>query len=97
MRKLKIVEYIKTCSACPAQWEMWVKNGRMIYVRYRYGHLTVNISEKPTEDVAKAINGKEILSLHCGDDYHGEMEIETLEKLTKGILDFSRLTKAKLP
>jgi hypothetical protein len=37
-------EIRKTCSACPAQWEGFTRDGRGIYVRFRYGSLRIDIS-----------------------------------------------------
>lgn len=38
------VKYIKqTRSACPSQWEGELENGQDFYIRYRWGHLTLDV------------------------------------------------------
>lgn len=57
---IEIINLIKTCPACPAQWEGTTSDGRMIYIRYRWSFLSVRISEKETTDIMKAVDGEEI-------------------------------------
>lgn len=33
----KVVALKKTCIACPSQWEGILKDGRVVYARYRHG------------------------------------------------------------
>ena len=42
---LVVTEFYRTCYGCPSQWEGYLKDGRGIYVRYRYGHGIVEIGE----------------------------------------------------
>jgi len=67
------VNITETCSACPSQWEVKLDDGRMLYVRYRFGRLTVDASAAPTDDIEDALRGEEIFSLSIGDAYDGEM------------------------
>ena len=42
-----IVKDIKqTCSSCPSQWEGHTINGNKVYIRYRYGFLSVEIANE---------------------------------------------------
>jgi hypothetical protein len=36
----KVVALKKTCIACPSQWEGALKDGRVVYARYRHGELS---------------------------------------------------------
>lgn len=54
---MKIVNLKQTCNACPSQWEGKLDDGRMIYIRYRWGNLTVTISNEETDDIDEAIRG----------------------------------------
>jgi len=56
-----ITELNQTCGACPSQWEGKLNDGRMFYIRYRWGYLSVRISENATNDVGDAVGGQEIL------------------------------------
>ena len=40
---IKIKSIVRTCSACPSQWDMWDKDGNYYYVRYRHNSLTVEM------------------------------------------------------
>jgi hypothetical protein len=41
--KPKIVQLIQTCSACPSQWEGKTADGQQVYIRYRWGHLSIGV------------------------------------------------------
>jgi hypothetical protein len=43
MNEMHIVELTQTCSAAPSQWDARLKDGRVVYIRYRHGELTVRI------------------------------------------------------
>jgi len=47
---IKVVEVWKTCDAFPAQWEGKTKDGKDVYVRYRWGNLTVQVANVTGED-----------------------------------------------
>ena len=91
--RLKIIELTKTCEACPAQWEGTLEDGRMIYIRYRWGYLEARVSKKQTKEINKAVGGPEIFGICHGGGWCGEMDGKTLENLTKNELDFSGLTE----
>jgi hypothetical protein len=40
---LKIISLSKTCEACPSQWEGKTAEGKKVYIRYRWGRLTMYI------------------------------------------------------
>ncbi len=84
------IELIQTCSACPSQWEGRVVEGmgdeldgdmdvagRPVYIRYRWGFLSVRLG-KVDGDLWDAADGGEILGKQVGDKLHGEMEQEEL-------------------
>ncbi len=77
---LVIQRFYQTCQACPSQWEGWLEDGRMIYVRCRWGGLAVSISNKTTKDVMDAI-GKDaeyIFNEQIADEYDGIMDTNEL-------------------
>ncbi len=75
---MKIIGMTKTCDVCPSQWEANLDDGRMLYIRYRWGHLTVNISPSPTKDVMDAVDGPSLFSESIGDDYDGFLSEDEL-------------------
>lgn len=44
--KHKVVQLIRTCFACPSQWEGKLENGDNLYVRYRWGRLRIEINDE---------------------------------------------------
>jgi hypothetical protein len=64
---MKVISLIQTCSACPSQWEGKLEDGRMIYIRYRWGGLAIQISSQPTDDVYDAVAGDYLFKKY----YHG--------------------------
>lgn len=42
-----IVKAVKTCDACPSQWNAWDSEGNFWYLRYRWGHGTAERQESP--------------------------------------------------
>lgn len=49
---------ILTCGACPSQWEGYLEDGRMFYIRFRWGWLSICVSENPTEQVHEAMENE---------------------------------------
>lgn len=64
-----ITEITQTCGACPASWEAKTVDGKSLYIRYRYGHLTVRDN---TDNVC-------IYSMTVGDDLDGVMSYDDLQ------------------
>lgn len=69
MIKLKTLEM--TCDFCPSQWEGETEDGKRIYIRYRWGHLSYLIGDDP-------VNSS--ILIRAGHDYDGIMETETMLK-----------------
>lgn len=42
---LHIASLKRTCIACPSQWEGVLEDGRPIYIRFRWGELSVRLGE----------------------------------------------------
>jgi hypothetical protein len=84
----KVQEIRKTCESSPAQWEGKTSDGKMIYVRYRWGELTIEISPELTTHIYDAIDGVEIFNKQIGDGYDGFLTYEQLKNVTAGIIEF---------
>jgi hypothetical protein len=41
--RIRIVRAVRTCLACPSQWEAWTDDERPVHLRYRHGRGTVEI------------------------------------------------------
>lgn len=60
----------KTCEAFPAQWEGQLEDGRWVYIRVRYGILSVGFGE--TRDAAIS-DGLKDDGVDVGNEHFGEM------------------------
>jgi hypothetical protein len=81
MDKIKIKKIVKTCDACPAQWDMWTDANRYVYVRYRWGYFSASYDE--------AYGGSLIVDLQVGGEYDGTMDDYTMKDILKDVFDFS--------
>ena len=86
--KIKVVICNQTCMACPSQWEGVTDDHRMIYVRYRWGELTVSIGASGDIDRFAAVGGKCILSKQLGDELDGVLSFEELVEATRDIIEW---------
>ncbi len=96
---MKVVSIIQTCGGCPSQWEGKLDDGRMIYIRYRYGGLAINISALPTDDVGEAVIGDYLFKKQVGENLDGYITlpevISIIEKEHNLIWDSLHRTTAK--
>jgi len=78
----------KTCIACPSQWEGTLDDGRVLYVRFRWGELTAGLGER-LEDAVKNSRSEDTLLLeHVGDGLDGFMKSEEMRGHLHGLLEF---------
>lgn len=79
---MKIKNLECTCEACPSQWEGTTINGEAIYIRYRWGRLTIRLS-KPDGTIEDAVeNGKLLYDKQIGDGMDGVISLEeVIEKI----------------
>ena len=73
---IKVVDLNMTCFACPSQWEGMTEEGFYVYIRYRWGYLSVSVGR---EDVY----GKRI-----GDSYDGVLDDEGMKFALRDIMEF---------
>ena len=83
--KIKVVSLVKTCRACPSQWEGKTDTGLCVYARYRWGWLTVRTGKTPND----AVGGCVIHRAKAGDDLDGYMATEELTEATKDEIEWA--------
>lgn len=83
--KIKIVKMVRTCYACPAQFEGIDEDGYPYYFRYRWGLLSIRKGKK-NKDIMTAVKGKEVFSYNIGDELSGFMEYDELKKILKDVI-----------
>jgi hypothetical protein len=82
---IRVIEIRNTCGACPSQWEGRLSDGRFIYVRYRWGYLSIRVG---SPDVRAAISGEEVFGQYAGEFMDGWMTYEDLKKHTQGKIEW---------
>ena len=75
---MRVVKIVKTCSACPEQYEGELSNGDKFYVRCRWGHARLGVSSISIDDAVQATPVSEI---HYDDDMQGAFDNGDLKKL----------------
>lgn len=85
--RYKIKKLERTCFACPSQWEGELEDGRMIYIRYRYGYLYVKISEGTTNNISDTVKGEQIFQKCIGGNYDGVMDDEEMLSILKNVIE----------
>ena len=71
---LKIKKLENLCTSCPSQWEGETISGERVYIRYRWGYLTLDV------------DGKEAYSIRCGADYDGTMDTDEMKRLLRKVI-----------
>jgi len=74
----------RTCEASPSQWEGKTNDGQWVYVRYRWGSLTVSIGDT----ASNAVSGKVIFRKSMDDPLGGYLSYRELIKATEGVVSW---------
>jgi len=89
---MQVDHVIQTCGACPSQWEGKTDRGHNVYVRYRWGYLSVRVSIYPK---GNAVFGVEVYGEKLGDDYDGSIDWGTVEEKIKDLDALAEVTAWK--
>lgn len=76
---IEVVELTQTCDVCPSQWEGKTADGRTIYVRFRWGYLSIGLGGTIDEAIGDETFGREI-----SDGMDGYLPYEELRRVTAG-------------
>ena len=79
---ISISELVPLCRGCPSDWETTDHLDRYVYIRFRWGRLTVEIGK--TETTTERIYSEQV-----SDEYDGFMEVETMIEHTKDVIDWT--------
>ena len=88
MKKIRVIKISCTCCACPSQWEGRTADCRAVYVRYRWGHLSVRVSREKDLRPNAAVMGESVFEMDPGGRYDGSLEYHELVDLTAGVIDW---------
>lgn len=74
---ITLAELTETCGGCPSQWEGRTTSNEPVYIRYRWGNLTLCIGF-PGGDIDNAIRADPKRRLSVGDGLDGCMETDEM-------------------
>jgi hypothetical protein len=81
--KMKIKSIKNTSTCCPSQWEGLTENDEVLYIRYRWGRLAIQLSE-PNGTIKDAVNtGRVLHNKQIGPIYAGVITIEEVMEIMK--------------
>ncbi len=81
--KMKIKSIKNTSTCCPSQWEGITENNETFYIRYRWGRLTIQLSE-PNGTITNAVNtGRVLCNKQIGPIYDGVITLEEVMEIMK--------------
>jgi hypothetical protein len=88
-----IVKIIKTCDACPTQWEGTTDKGEYVYIRYRCAHLRAGMGKTESEmwKRQKADGTWDVYNMFqekVGEGFDGWMEYEKMKEHLKDVFVF---------
>jgi hypothetical protein len=78
---VKIAKAVRTCTACPSQWDAWTPDGLYLYLRYRFGVGTVDRYDSPDPQTWSALPSGRVAYFQFGNALDGSI----------GLADFMRL------
>ncbi len=82
---IRVTIVVRTCTACPDQWEGITDDNRQIYARGRHGYLEVRIGPAGDMDRFAAVTGALVLANDNVDDF---MTYAELQAMTSGIIEW---------
>ena len=89
----KIKELKRTCIACPTQYEGILDNGHSIYIRYRWGKLSIRISYGKSSNVNDAVKGHEVFTATLGGSLDGVLDDDELLRVCSNVIEFPKEIK----
>lgn len=87
--KATITAIKRTCYASPTQYEGKPDNGKMFYLRFRWGELSISESMQPTEDINDAVDGEVVLEHQTSNEWDGLLSPEQVEAYLSSLYTFS--------
>lgn len=80
---IKCVALRQTCGGCPSQWEGETDDGREIYIRYRWGRLSLSVWPKGDPSKEEFISEQDI-----GDPLDGHLDEDRMRARLAEYLEF---------
>jgi hypothetical protein len=75
----------QTCERDPSQWDGRTFDGLFVYVRYRWGWLSIGSG---TTAVQAVTNDNDVFEKQLGNRLDGKLEYERLREVTAGVIEW---------
>lgn len=75
MTPLLLARVVRTCTACPSQWNAWTVDGQYLYLRYRSGIGTVDAYDSADCESWMRIPAGGVARFDTGDRSDGSMDL----------------------
>jgi hypothetical protein len=85
----RVIELGQTCQACPSQWKGMTDDDRRVYVRYRWGCLSVRLGAVADHGEFAAVNGEEIYCEQIGEDFDGAISETEMKDATEHAVEWA--------
>lgn len=72
---ITLARVVRTCAACPSQWNAWTTSGQYLYLRYRSGIGTVDAYDTEDSSTWMRIPDGSVARFDTGDRLDGEMSL----------------------
>lgn len=82
--RVKTIE--QTCRWVPSQWEGYTDDGRPIYVRYRWGRLSIRLGRAGGTIEDAVASKRELIGRPIGHSLDGVMTYQELKRHTRRII-----------
>ncbi|MEH0552570.1 hypothetical protein [Streptomyces sp. B21-101] len=70
-----LARVVRTCTACPSQWNAWTVDGQYLYLRYRSGIGTVDAYDSADYEAWTRIPDGGVARFDTGDRSDGDMSL----------------------
>ena len=85
---ITIEKLTKTCDACPSQWEGVTDAGKAVYVRYRWGYLSISIGDTLTQAIRREGPENSVFEKAIVNSLDGFITYDELKEHTRGIISW---------
>lgn len=85
---IRVLKVKNTGGACPSQWEGITDDDRAVYVRYRWGYLSVCVGKAGDHTEFAGVEGEEVYGEQVGGGFDGVMDYTELIEHTKDVIEF---------
>lgn len=85
MPAIRVLELTQTCPGGPSQWEGRTEEGLVVYVRYRWGCLSIGYGATLEEAVRNTNN---LFEKQLGDKLDSTLQYNQLRHATTGLIEW---------